>query len=238
VANPTKLSTFRATYNVPGNVPVIGPYTGKLSDAGEALELLEPDAPQGPLDPDPGFVPYVQAERIKYTSTPPWPTTAANTGLSLQRSAALDYGNEPLNWVAAAPSAGRANGTDSDGDGMPNSWENEHELDPNSADDAALDPDEDGASNLHEYRAGTDPNDAGSAFAFTSITREGNGVRLRFHGVQGRAYSIEVRGSMTQGAWQSVSNFTVVSTTGEKQVLIPGMTNAIQFFRMSTPVTP
>ena len=238
VANPAKLSAFRATYNVPVNVPIIGPYTGELSDAGEALELLEPDTPQGPLDSNPGFVPYVQAERVKYASTAPWPANAANSGLSLQRSAALDYGNEPLNWVAAAPSAGRANGSDSDGDGMPNSWENEHELDPNSADDAALDADDDGATNLDEFRAGTDPNDASSAFAFTSISREGNGVLLRFHGVQGRAYSIEARGSMTQGAWQSVSNFTVVSTTGVKQVLIPSMTNFVQFFRMSTPVTP
>jgi hypothetical protein len=238
VANPTRLSTFRATYNVPVNVPIVGPYAGKLSDTGEGLELLEPDMPQGPSDPDPGFVPYVPAERIKYSRTAPWPANAANTGLSLQRRTALDYGNEPLNWVAAVPSAGRANGADADGDGMPNSWENEHELDPNSPHDAQHDTDEDGASNLHEYRAGTDPNDATSAFALTRISREGSGVRLRFHGVQGRAYFIEARGSMTQGSWQSVSNFTVVSATGEKQVLIPGMTNALQFFRMSTPVTP
>ena len=144
VADPTRLATFRATYNVPMTVPILGPYSGKLSDAGEALELLEPDTPQGPSDPDPGFVPYVQVERIKYSAAAPWPANAANTGLSLQRSAALGFGNEPLNWVAAAPSAGRANGADSDGDGMPNAWENEHELDPNSPDDAALDPDGDG----------------------------------------------------------------------------------------------
>jgi hypothetical protein len=150
----------------------------------------------------------------------------------------LDFGNEPLNWVAGLPSAGRANVLDSDGDGMSDAWEDEHELDRNSSVDAELDADGDSASNLHEYRAGTDPNDPSSAFAFTSIRREGNAVRLRFHGVQGRAYSIQARGSMSQGSWQSVSNFTVVSATGEKQVLIPGMTNTVQFFRMFTPVTP
>jgi hypothetical protein len=209
-----------------------------LSDAGEAIELLEPDTPQGPLDPDPGFVPYVQVERIKYSSGAPWPADAANSGDSLQRSVALNFGNEPLNWVSSSPTAGRVNVLDSDGDGMPDAWEDEHELDRNSAADAELDSDGDGAANLHEYQAGTDPNVASSAFAFKSITRQGNGVRLRFHGVQGRAYSIEIRGSISQGSWQSVSNLTVVSATGEKEVLIPGQTNAMQFFRMSTPVTP
>ena len=47
---------------------------------------------------------------------------------------------------------------DKDGDGMPNIWEYQNDLDP-SVNDAGLDPDGDGFSNLDEYQAGTDPND-------------------------------------------------------------------------------
>ena len=45
---------------------------------------------------------------------------------------------------------------DSDGDGMPDYWENEKGLDPNNPDDADDDPDSDGLTNLGEYINGTD----------------------------------------------------------------------------------
>ncbi|MGQ4891684.1 MAG: hypothetical protein ACP6IP_04250 [Candidatus Njordarchaeia archaeon] len=50
--------------------------------------------------------------------------------------------------------------TDSDGDGLPDEWEIEHNLNPNDPTDATLDNDNDGLSNLEEYLHGTDPNSA------------------------------------------------------------------------------
>ncbi len=47
---------------------------------------------------------------------------------------------------------------DSDGDGMPDSWETDHGLDPDDPADAAQDPDGDGLDNLGEFQAGQDPN--------------------------------------------------------------------------------
>ncbi len=47
-------------------------------------------------------------------------------------------------------------GTDSDGDGMPDSWEQANGLDPYS-NDAGADPDNDGISNLDEYLTGGEP---------------------------------------------------------------------------------
>ena len=51
--------------------------------------------------------------------------------------------------------------TDTDGDGMHDSWETTYGLDPNF-DDSADDLDLDTFSNLTEYQSGTNPNDAAS----------------------------------------------------------------------------
>lgn len=47
---------------------------------------------------------------------------------------------------------------DTDGDGMPDSWETEHGLNPNKNSDASEDADNDGLTNLEEYLIGTNPN--------------------------------------------------------------------------------
>lgn len=49
---------------------------------------------------------------------------------------------------------------DSDGDGMPDWWEEEEGFDPADPADAGLDADADGLTNLAEYRAGTNPRSA------------------------------------------------------------------------------
>ncbi len=238
VANSAKLAAFRTKYAVPTNVAIIGPYAGKLSDSGEALEFLEPDAPEGLLDPNPGLVPYMLAERISYSSAAPWPVGAAGTGHSLQRRPPSSYGNEPLNWTVASPSAGRLNVADTDDDGLPDAWEELHDLDADSPLDAVADHDHDGANSLHEYWAGTDPHDSGSLFAFTSVRRENNGIRLRFYAVQGRTYAVQARDSIPSGSWQKITNLTAITATGQREILVSGTANEGRLFRMLTPATP
>jgi len=107
--NATALSAFRSKYGVSNSVPVLGPFKGRLDNRSESLALFKPDPPQGPTLPDVGFVPYVLVEQISYSNLPPWPVSADGSGASLQRITATEYGNDPVNWKAEAPTAGRAN---------------------------------------------------------------------------------------------------------------------------------
>ncbi len=114
VANPAQLAAFQGRYGLSAAVPVYGPYIGKLSNSGEAVELVKPDAPQAAPHPDAGFVPYIRVDRVVYGTGLPWPSGADGSpggiGLSLQRRDAAAYGNEPLNWLAGSPTPGAANG--------------------------------------------------------------------------------------------------------------------------------
>jgi hypothetical protein len=93
---------------------------------------------------------------------------------------------------------------DSDGDGMPDSWELAHGLDPNNPDDAGIDTDGDGLSNLAEYLAGTDPNDPGSYLRIESIgvdEADGivSGIQLTWGSQPNRLYTVERAGELGAG---------------------------------------
>jgi hypothetical protein len=107
LANPAQLVAFRALYNVPTNVPVYGPWSGHLDNAGETLELKRPDKPD--VSVTNVTVPYVMIDEVAYELGAPWPTNADGLGSSLQRLALNAYGNDPANWTGAAPTAGQIN---------------------------------------------------------------------------------------------------------------------------------
>jgi hypothetical protein len=113
--DPTTNATYTAEWRtrftppVPNAVALYGPYKGKLSNGGASVGLHKPDAPQGPEHPDFGLVPYVLVDRVNYSDKAPWPTSADGSGTSLQRVAADEYGNDPMNWRADNPTAGQLN---------------------------------------------------------------------------------------------------------------------------------
>jgi len=91
--------------------PVLGPYSAKLNNGGERLELSMP----GDVD-ELGTRYYIRIDRVNYSdgSHPEdcpggvdhWPTEADGGGKSLTRKVPADYGNDVANWKAASPSPG------------------------------------------------------------------------------------------------------------------------------------
>ena len=96
----------------PFGVLMLGPYDGKLSNDGEKLELSIP----GDMDIYGTQRFYIRADRVNYSDgshhgdTPDdvdlWPHEAEGGGMSLSRNVVELYGNDPNNWIAAAPSPG------------------------------------------------------------------------------------------------------------------------------------
>src|SRR5207248_8334157 len=92
-------------------------------------ELHKPDAPLTTPDPNAGFVPSILVDKVHYFDSAPWPSCGPNCGadgggMSLQRVSPDEYGNDPINWIAAAPTPGPQSGfVDTDGDGMDDNWE-------------------------------------------------------------------------------------------------------------------
>src|SRR5213075_1393806 len=104
-ADQNLLATFRARYSVPPATLVLGPFSGQLGNNGESVRLYKPGTPDTNSLP---VVPFILVDRVDYSNQLPWPAAADGIGPSLQRLVESAYGNDPLNWVAVGPSAGRS----------------------------------------------------------------------------------------------------------------------------------
>jgi hypothetical protein len=227
--DPSSLATFRSRYG--SNSVLVGPYSGRLDNGGEGVKLQKPDAPQTN-----GSVPFVLVDYVAYSDRAPWPTNADSFGASLQRIHARGYANDPTNWLAASPSPGPSGVVDTDGDGMPNSWEQLYGFDLNSAADASQDADGDGLTNLQEYLAGTHPRSSASALRVTSVSSLGNAAVLQFTAMSNRTYLVQFRDSLGSGSWSTLTSVSAAPTNGTRTVTDNNAGSTPQrFYRVMVP---
>ncbi|MGA2620132.1 MAG: lamin tail domain-containing protein [Thermoguttaceae bacterium] len=97
----TSSATFRAAYNIPTSVPILGPWnTGLVPEDTVTLSR--------PLPPDHGYVGYDIVDTVTFSDQSPWPSANGN-GLSLSRLSPDLPADDPASWVAASPTPGLMN---------------------------------------------------------------------------------------------------------------------------------
>jgi len=101
--NADRLVTFRDTYGIDESVVIVGGYSGRLENRGEAIQLKMPQA--APAN-DLSFTPHTVVDHVRYDNTPAWPQGANDGGQALHRTEIDDFGSLPSSWVGAAPSPG------------------------------------------------------------------------------------------------------------------------------------
>jgi hypothetical protein len=173
-------------------------------------------------------------DSIRYNDKAPWPPAADGGGPSLQRKFAYQYGDDPINWQAAAPTPGLENvGLDSDGDGMPDSWEIANGTNPGQA-DAAADPDGDGDSNYQEYLAGTNPLDPASRLRVDRIAAVAGAVQFAFTAASNRTFTVQFKDALEAVSWSLLTNISAAPQTRMISISV-APTNSTRFYRVGAP---
>jgi hypothetical protein len=105
-------TVFETRYGVFPSVPILAWGMGSLSDAGERIELSRP------AELTDGIRTWIGVDSVTYSDgthpdefpagLDPWPAQADGQGSSLTRIDASRWGDDPLNWLTAAPSPGAA----------------------------------------------------------------------------------------------------------------------------------
>lgn len=102
--NALRLAAFRAQYGLSDSTPLMGGYSGQLSDGDDQLVLLRYELiTAGP----PVATALVQEDEVVYSDRSSWPVAADGSGMSLQRKAADLFGNAGENWNASPATPGR-----------------------------------------------------------------------------------------------------------------------------------
>lgn len=142
-------------------------------------------------------------------------TNAALNFTNIQVSSEGVYFAVITNFLGSAVTTNAVLFIDSDKDGIPDSWELAHNLNPTNSSDANIDTDGDTLSNTQEYIAGTDPQDALNYLRLEADSPANKGAVLTFIAVSNRTYSVVYRTNVTNGAWGRLVDVAPARTTNQ-----------------------
>lgn len=144
--------------------------------------------------------------------------------------------NNTVNLTTGTPTGGGGGGgsSDNDTDDLPNTWETQYGLNPNSSADRDTDLDGDGFSNYTEYLAGTIPNNPTSYLKVSQFAFNG-GVSsvLEWSSVIGKSYNIQRAYSDIGNESSWITLGTVTATSGAaSSFTLPTTTQSKAFYRV------
>ena len=154
------------------------------------------------------------------------PSTPGESGVILSATNAGGTGTLALTIEVLA---------DSDGDGMPDSWEETNGMNLLFPGDAILDADGDSLTNLGEFLAGTDPLNPASAFRVQPFSRSPSPgqLQLSWESVAGKRYRVLASGDLL--TWAPLPGINVLATGSETQVVVPdALAGRTYFLRVTT----
>lgn len=226
-----RLAAFRSFHGITDAVRLDGPYEGRLHNDTDRIRLEQRIPVVG------GEGVWSLVDQVVYFDRDPWPAGADGEGGSLHRRAAQRPGTDPQVWRVAVATPGQgAPGDeadpDTDGDGLPDSWERAMGMDPGLAMDGWLDIDGDGHDALEEFLAGTDPREAGDFLGWETIQRVEDGrMEVLWRGRKGRGYVVEAR-AVDGGPWQVIHRQEPVGQDLDLRILLPATLTLDTKFRL------
>ncbi len=126
--------------------------------------------------------------------------------------------------------------TDTDGDGLPDAWENEFGLAAGNNADRDLDADGDRMSNWAEYIAGTNPTNALS-YLRVDAQSVGLGATVSFGAISNRTYTVLFADGLEGAPWLKLGDF-VARTNNRVEVLNDPAFTTGRYYRVATPRQP
>lgn len=124
---------------------------------------------------------------------------------------------------------------DSDGDGIPDVWEQQYFGGSNAA-SAALDDDGDGSSNGAEYLAGTNPTNAAS-FLQLDISLPNSQPAVVFGAESNKTYTVQFNDDLSTSSWLKLADIFARTNSRVEMIPDPSATTN-RFYRVVTPRQP